>query len=350
MMAPASAAEMTALAVKLWGEPNRALSNTRELRFGSNGSKSLKLTECVYFDHEADKGGGYRDLYRLVNGQFPPNGTDPDADFATLAHRVFRLKPVAWWDYRNAAGVGVARVVRFDPKDFRQCRPDGEGGWKWSLQGQLVPLYRLPELIEAPIGATVYITEGERKADALRAWGLVATTCCMGAKKFRPHHAEALAGRNVVILPDNDEAGRKHAEQVTRELRGAGARPGPITLPGLAEKGDILNWIAAGHTAARIPGDPNVPRVFGGVYGNRQDDAGARARRRHVVRHRLPALALRTAGTGTLHRWGDAAPKSPGARSRRSSPHGRGGGPCPGALRVLAGRRDPGARRMGAAQ
>jgi predicted P-loop ATPase len=249
---------MEALACKLWGQPNRALSSRTELRFGRAGSKSLKLPECVFFDHEANFGGGYRELYKLVHGRYPRNGEDASPGFAALARKQYpRLgKPVEWWDYRDAAGNVIARAVRFEPpgsdKTFRQCRPDSEGGWRWSLQGIQIPLYRLPDLLSASADATVFITEGERKADALHRWGLLATCNCMGAKKFRAHHAETLAGRKCVLLGDNDEAGREHVRRVAHELRGAGVRFCLVELPGLEEKGDILNWINAGHTKAEL--------------------------------------------------------------------------------------------------
>jgi hypothetical protein len=114
-----------------------------------------------------------------------------------------------------------------------------------------IPLYRLPSLRAAP-DAVVYLTEGEKCADALRAWGLVATTNAGGARKFRTRHAKALAGRHVVILPDNDKAGRDHAEQVRQALALVGAEVRTIELPGLPDKGDVVDWVAAGGTAEAL--------------------------------------------------------------------------------------------------
>ena len=118
---------------------------------------------------------------------------------------------VATYDYRDASGQLAYQVVRYDPKDFRQRRPDGTG-WSWSLNGTERVPYRLPELLASPIDATVYIPEGEHDVDKLIAAGAVATCNPGGAGKWLPSYAAHLAGRNVVILPDNDEPGRKHAE------------------------------------------------------------------------------------------------------------------------------------------
>ena len=61
-------AEMVEIATRLWGAQNTTLSTRKEVRFGSSGSKSVDLGKAVWFDHEANTGGGYRDIYKLANG------------------------------------------------------------------------------------------------------------------------------------------------------------------------------------------------------------------------------------------------------------------------------------------
>ncbi len=69
-------------------------------------------------------------------------------------------KIVETYDYVDTFGVLLFQVVRYDPKDFRQRRPDGKGGWIWNLKGVERVLYRLQELTRAPDDCVVYITEG----------------------------------------------------------------------------------------------------------------------------------------------------------------------------------------------
>jgi hypothetical protein len=83
---------------------------------------------------------------------------------------------VATYDYQDEHGNLLLQVCRMEPKDFRQRRPDGNGGWKWS------------------------------------------TKDAGGAGKWRADHARYLAGRQVVVIPDGDEPGRKHAGQVAASL------------------------------------------------------------------------------------------------------------------------------------
>lgn len=159
---------------------------------------------------------------------------------------------VTSYDYRDERGELLYQVTRHDPKDFRQRKPDGTGGWKWSLGDVRRVLYRLPELIGADPDATVFIVEGEKDADALARAGLVATCNVGGAGKWRAEYGDCLKGRDVVILPDNDQPGRNHADQVARALKGRARSVKVIDLPGLPDKGDVSDWMAAGGDAEAL--------------------------------------------------------------------------------------------------
>lgn len=152
---------------------------------------------------------------------------------------------VKTYDYTDANGNLLFQTCRFEPKTFRQRRPDGNGGWIWSL-GETAPvLYRLPDLIEAAANKkTVFVVEGEKDADALWEFGLPATTSPLGAGKWREAYSESLKGAEVVILPDNDDVGKGHAEQVAASLVNQGCIVRVINLPGLPAKGDFSDWMA----------------------------------------------------------------------------------------------------------
>ncbi len=154
---------------------------------------------------------------------------------------------VATYDYRDEGGATLFQAVRYaDPKDFRQRRPNGRGGWVWNLHAvRLVP-YRLPELLAADLAQPVFLPEGEKDADALAALGLVATTNAMGAGNWRDDYTPFCAGRHVIVLPDNDKAGRDGAEKVARSLSGTAASVSVLALPGLPDGGDVSDWLAAG--------------------------------------------------------------------------------------------------------
>jgi putative DNA primase/helicase len=151
------------------------------------------------------------------------------------------------YPYRAENGELLFEVVRLEPKGFRQRRLDGGGGWTWSTTGVRQVPYRLPELL-ATSGRRVFIVEGEKDADRIGKLGFVATTNAGGAGKWKPELSEALKNRHVIVLPDNDEPGRRHAELVGRSLRGVAASIRVLTLPNLPPRGDVSDWLDAGGT------------------------------------------------------------------------------------------------------
>jgi putative DNA primase/helicase len=263
------------VARRLLGEPNPSMSSRDELRFGTHGSLSVKIAgdnRGTWFDHEANEGGGVIDLVRrelhLVNGEAlewlrREAGAEVEVPFDPTSTRVAAPRPseprkarsgriVAIYDYHAANGSLLFQVVRKDPKTFLQRQPDGAGGWTWNVKGvELVP-YRLPELLAAPADAPVFIAEGEKDVDALRALGPVATCNPVGAGKWRAAYSTYLRGRDVILLPDHDEAGKAHAASVAKHLAGVAATVRIVNLPDLPPKGDVCDWIAAGGTLQQL--------------------------------------------------------------------------------------------------
>lgn len=129
------------------------------------------------------------------------------------------------YEYRDERGELLYVVERREPKSFRVRRPDGRGGWMWSLNDTRRVLYGLPLLREQD---TVWVVEGEKDADRLRRIGIPATTNPAGAGKWRDDYAEQLrvaAVRCVAIVPDNDDVGEKLNDDRRRRSHNAGQEP-----------------------------------------------------------------------------------------------------------------------------
>jgi hypothetical protein len=171
-------------------------------------------------------------------------------------------REIAAYDYRDEGGNLLYQSVRFEPKDFRQRRPDGQGGWDWKLNGTPRVLYRLPELLAADFSRTVLIVEGEKDVDRLSRLKLIATTNSGGAGKWRDAYNEPLRGRKIVILPDKDIPGRKHAQQVAESLRNVAESVRIVELPGLPDKGDVSDWLDAGGTIQELRKLVNAAALF----------------------------------------------------------------------------------------
>ncbi len=156
-----------------------------------------------------------------------------------------RRKLVGTYDYVDENGKLLFQVCRYEPKDFRQRRPDGKGGWVWKLGAVQRVLYRLPGILKSDY---VLLVEGEKDADKLFEIGLVATTNPGGASKWdglqKKHNiGEPLRGKDVVIIPDNDPEGREDAQMKAQCLQGVAKTIKILTLPGLLQKGDVSDYI-----------------------------------------------------------------------------------------------------------
>ena len=158
------------------------------------------------------------------------------------------------WTYHDSNGDAVAVVVRFDNADgSKEFRPVSIHGGKWHIKGPKEPrtLYRLDTVAGESV---VYVTEGEKAADAARSIGLGATTSMGGARAPTKTDWSPVKGKSVVILPDNDEPGAKYAETVSGLCIAAGCRSVKIVkLPGLPPGGDIVEWIEELHGDAAEP-------------------------------------------------------------------------------------------------
>jgi putative DNA primase/helicase len=217
---------------------------------GQRDSFAVKPDTGQWHCHSTcDRGGDIIALEKALNG----------GGFKTAKAAVFSIvgrseisgngrREVAHYDYTDEVGKLLFQAVRFEPKEFRQRRPDGNGGWIWNTRGVTLVLYRLPELMKR-IGEMVFICEGEKDADSLTRLGLLATCNPMGAGKWRPCYSEALRGRPVALLPDNDAPGRKHAAAIAGDLLRVGCQVRIVEVP--AGK-DITEWLSQGGTVEHL--------------------------------------------------------------------------------------------------
>ena len=180
-------------------------------------------------------------------------GTKPRADMLELG------APVATYRYYDTRGNVIASVVRFEPdgtresKTFRPfCHKTIDGVTKWAPGApDLRPLYRLPEIALASI---VVLVEGEGKADALARVGIEATSAMQGAHApIEKTDWSPLAGKTVVIWPDNDQPGFDYAKKAAARLSALGCRILAVNPPEAAPvKWDAADCIAEGGDAGAI--------------------------------------------------------------------------------------------------
>src|SRR5262249_702601 len=148
---------------------------------------------------------------------------------------------VAAYDYTDDKGELLYQVIRLEPKSFRQRRPDGKGGWIWKAGEHRVP-YRFSDFCKYP-DACIFACEGEKDGDRVASLDHCATTVACG--DWTDDCVAPLAGRDVLILEDNDEAGRKKAREAAQALHGTAKTIRIVRLPDLPDKGDVSDWLDA---------------------------------------------------------------------------------------------------------
>lgn len=170
------------------------------------------------------------------------------------------------YDYVDENGVLLFQKLRyideFGKKTFRQRKPDGKGGWEYSLGDVPKVLYNLPAVIKAKQeNFPIWLVEGEKDANTLIELGLVATTMPGGAGKWLEIHTEALAGALVEIIADNDEVGKQHAVKVCDELLAAGSDAQVWICPSAKDISDHIS--NGGEIEELLAFDPNAgPQEF----------------------------------------------------------------------------------------
>jgi putative DNA primase/helicase len=149
---------------------------------------------------------------------------------------------VATYEYKDETRKLLSQVLRYEPKSFRQRRPDGKGGWHWNMNGVRRVLYQLPEILKEK---SLLVCEGEKDCETARALGVVATCNAGGAGKWREEYCEPLRGKQVTVIADADEPGRKHADHVAQSLYG---KAGSLKVLELPDAKDLTEWFERGGT------------------------------------------------------------------------------------------------------
>ena len=162
----------------------------------------------------------------------------------------------------RADGKPVAIKIKFKAGGFTQWYRVA-GGWQQKKPENYLPVPYTPSGID-PFDDEydqVLWPEGEKDVDTLGKLGLAAFTFGGAGDGLPNGIAPYLRKRHLVILADNDDAGRRHAQRKAEIAHAADALSVRIVhFPQLREKGDVSDFIANGGTVddliARIDAAP----------------------------------------------------------------------------------------------
>ena len=235
-------------------------------RDSSNADRSYKCPACdadnFKVNHRTGKWDNYScecsraEIRNAINPAINPNGAKQQ-----------RPKQQRRWEYvtpitheRGQAALAVHRID--DGNGTRKIWQESliDGHRAAAVKEKVLP-YRLPEALKKlEAGAAhIYWVEGEPCVDRLWELGLPAVTSIGGAGKFKPERdAGHIPPERLVVVPDRDQPGVKHMEQVAAAHPGCQwlyPFPGTSQWNGSCPKSggvDIADWIDAGATIEDI--------------------------------------------------------------------------------------------------
>ena len=267
---------------------------------GGDNDTAVSLKKDQWHDFRDNTGGGIIELCALAKfGKIGPKtkqqaqeflgqwlhlapkkvskGREAVGRYQQLVNRGY--KDVRHYDYVNEGGQVVHTTIRLEKpgvkKEFVQRTPTAE-----NLKGVQTCLYNLPAVLKAD---TVLLAEGEKDAETLMSWGFCGTTAPCGANKWEDRYTAWLAGRNVVIVRDRDEAGFAHAQIVGKALFGK-ALSVKVVCPWKLAK-DVTEWAEIEHgTAAKLKEAIDATPPITSLEDIHDDEAAALLRAKELNR------------------------------------------------------------------
>jgi hypothetical protein len=152
-------------------------------------------------------------------------------------------------------------------KTFSYHHPGPDGRLLPGLGGRKPVLYNLLAIAAAAPGSVVYIVEGEKDVNRLKKEEKLATCNPEGASKaptdgrqakckWLDRYSDELVGFHCLVIQDNDQAGRDHAQGVARSLHGKAASVKILDLvklmSDLPKKGDVSDFLDHGGTLDQL--------------------------------------------------------------------------------------------------
>tara|TARA_Y100000592_G_scaffold17907_1_gene27191 strand:- start:1993 stop:3897 length:1905 start_codon:yes stop_codon:yes gene_type:complete len=282
-----------AVGLELLGEPKSETS--KEIRWGNKGSVCLNVETGQFYDFEADKGYGVHGLLTEYDVDVAETlkrfGFSDEVDSLKVVNK-YSPKTTSSLNRQQMAQLWQEAIIKVKYSDnFLVLRfPDGhyksyqkyapyckqpDGSWVCKRPDGKLPLYVTPDRSKQH---PVLLVEGEKSAMAAEHIYEHQVVCHHGGcKGWEKTDWSPLYGREVLIFPDNDEAGFGFADDISRHLQKHGSLVSVCKPPeGLQEKEDMHEAVERGLFADHadlvdyIKNNP-MHRPAGTLYFERAD-------------------------------------------------------------------------------
>lgn len=184
---------------------------------------------------------------------YDSNVTKVKQDWKDRLEHSKKKKIVEIYDYVDEGGKYLYSKIRFEKdengkKEMLYGVLNKEKDWfQYGLKGKYKTLYNLLEIREAAAQKrTIYYVEGEKDVETLRGLGLIATTAGSSGD-WRRFFSKYFSGVDVVLLPDNDEAGEKLTERIISDLIGV-VNSIKVVKTSERDHGDVTDYFQDGYT------------------------------------------------------------------------------------------------------
>lgn len=206
------------------------------------------LAKCEWASIVSAAGLNKKDVYFHANNGHKLQTTTPPASKERAFIDIDFAHPAKIYSYTDETGQELYQNCRYEAdklgnklekKTFRQRHKIGDE-WAYALNGIRRVPYNFKALIAEP--NIVFDCEGEKDAETLNQLGFTATSTLK--ESFGELHKFCL-GKVVVVCEDNDEPGRKKAEEKAEKYWDMGAETVKVwTFRDMPDRSDVTDWIA----------------------------------------------------------------------------------------------------------
>lgn len=219
-----------------------------------NPSFSANLKNGLWKCFGCNLSGDFTKFIQMIENQNKANSIQKAANYKRARFGIDgSFNEVATYIYQDSNGNNQIKVTRYeDPfgnKTFKMQHFNGanwvNGKCKKVVKPYLHNLWNSSDEI-------IFLVEGEKCAEFLYKFGIMATTTLGGANAWLDEYKLYFHCRKVVIIPDNDGAGIAYANQAFQSISSVAISTSILKLENLSYGEDVIDWLRQDNLSERL--------------------------------------------------------------------------------------------------